>query len=246
MTYGSPQPPQIELSSRGPSIADAYYPLLALGRVLKRATNLPPPERIRERLEEALRQADARAREVGRAEHIDAARFAIVAFLDEMILTNKQYEHRLQFLESSLQNMHYRTNTAGNQFFDRLDDLRRQISVNLPAIQVYQECLAAGFAGKLMNASERENYIAGLSRQLATGAEVLSEIAPHATRRDIVVSKSRSLPRWLPIVVAVVVALVAILVVRSLSEDRARRASTAVSDASWHGTGVHGKTWGTA
>lgn len=74
----------------------------------------------------------------------DMARFAVCAWVDEVIL-NSAWQEKEQWKREQLQRMYYHTTEAGEEFFDRLNaidfyqkDLR----------EVYYLCLAMGFVGR--------------------------------------------------------------------------------------------------
>jgi len=77
-------------------------------------------------------------------DEVDAARFALVAWLDET-LGKSDWSGRTQWEASLLQLEQYNTNRAGNEFFQRLAALRPDQNA---AREVYFLCLALGFGGQ--------------------------------------------------------------------------------------------------
>lgn len=80
----------------------------------------------------------------------DAARFALVAWIDETIM-NSAWVHRDQWKHDLLQRTYYNTTDAGEIFFDRLN------SIGLPqreVREVYYLCLAMGFQGRYCHAGD--------------------------------------------------------------------------------------------
>jgi type IV/VI secretion system ImpK/VasF family protein len=76
---------------------------------------------------------------------VDEAVFAVCAWADEQIM-NAQWEGVSEGWSQTLLQMEYfKTNLAGELFFERLDNLSHQA---LPAQSVYALCLANGFKGK--------------------------------------------------------------------------------------------------
>lgn len=80
-------------------------------------------------------------------EDYDAARFAVCAWIDEIIM-NSAWNHRQLWQKELLQRVYYQTTNAGEIFFDRLNALGpHQKEVR----EVYYLCLAMGFAGRYCN-----------------------------------------------------------------------------------------------
>lgn len=74
----------------------------------------------------------------------DQARFAICAWIDEAIL-NSTWNQKKLWAKNQLQQLHYETSNAGEEFFDRLD----VIGLHQKGVrEVYYLCLALGFAGR--------------------------------------------------------------------------------------------------
>ena len=85
---------------------------------------------------------------------VDEAIFAVCAWADEQIM-NAQWESVSEGWSQTLLQMDYfKTNLAGELFFERLDNLSDEA---LPAQSVYALCLANGFKGKyVFNLSVQE------------------------------------------------------------------------------------------
>lgn len=85
---------------------------------------------------------------------VDEAVFAVCAWADEQIM-NAQWEGVSEGWSQTLLQMEYfKTNLAGELFFERLDNLSDEA---LPAQSVYALCLANGFKGKyVFNLSVQE------------------------------------------------------------------------------------------
>jgi len=86
-------------------------------------------------------------------EDYDLARFAICAWVDEVILGSSWNESN-RWQGEQLQRLYYQTSDAGEIFFDRLNALGpHQRDVR----EVYYLCLAMGFAGRYCN--EGDEYL---------------------------------------------------------------------------------------
>jgi len=120
---------------------------LASVLLFQRAPDTQPfsPAALRAHL---LAQLDALARHpdvsgISGAE-LDEARFALVAFADEMVLRSGWAGHA-EWQREPLQLQLFRTNRAGNEFYDHLSRLRPE---QVDAREVYFLCLALGFEGQ--------------------------------------------------------------------------------------------------
>ena len=77
----------------------------------------------------------------------DLARFAVVAWVDETLLSS-QWQEKDSWQKESLQRLYYQTTDAGEQFFDRLNAIGpHQRDVR----EVYYLCLSMGFKGRYIH-----------------------------------------------------------------------------------------------
>jgi type VI secretion system protein ImpK len=83
----------------------------------------------------------------------DLARFAVVAWVDETLLSS-QWQDKDRWQKESLQRLYYRTADAGEIFFDRLNAIGpHQRDVR----EVYYLCLSMGFKGRYIH--EGDDYL---------------------------------------------------------------------------------------
>jgi len=117
---------------------------------------------------------------------VEAAVFALVVFLDETAL-RAGGPLRDAWVARPLQLEWFGTNVGGDEFFSRLDTMRRERENRIEAIEVYACCLAFGFLGRFgLSGPERvKNLLTEVERDIAavrgTGRRAL---APHAARPD--------------------------------------------------------------
>lgn len=98
-----------------------------------------------------------------RDEDIETARYALVAFVDEMIL-NSGWSGKEQWQKASLQVEIFKRATAGDEFFDTLLTLTDS---QRPVLEVYFLCLALGFEGKYRDAGpDRQRELRGILESL--------------------------------------------------------------------------------
>lgn len=96
--------------------------------------------------------APARALE---AAELDAARFALVAWIDETILLTN-WPGQGDWIQDLLQTRLFATNKAGDEFFQRLESLPPNFN---HAREVFFLCLVMGFEGKLAGEDARRQEL---------------------------------------------------------------------------------------
>jgi type IV/VI secretion system ImpK/VasF family protein len=145
---------------------------------LRIATALPggvggDPAVLRARCEAALSEFAALATRAGHeAEGIEAARFALVALIDERAMAPGS-PVRGEWLDRPLQLTLFECCSGGEEFYRRLERWRRpRRPQDADVLEVFQTCLALGFRGRMAGEAQT-----AARRQLAeqTAAEVLEQ-----------------------------------------------------------------------
>lgn len=163
---------------------------------------------------------------------IEAASFGLVAFLDESAI-RAGGALRDAWFQRPLQLELFGTNRAGEEFFTRLDGLRRDREARIDALEVYACCLAFGFMGQLGMAgpervkavlTEVDNDIAAVR---GTGRRPL---APHAARPDDTGGTiTGKFPLWLALAVFVPALILSWLVIKLFAVLGANGARNAIA-----------------
>lgn len=121
---------------------------------------------------------------------LEAARYALAAYLDELIQYSS-WPGRTDWSHQPLQALLFGESRAGVRFFDRLTELRQRGSA---ALLVYYQCLVLGFLGEYRLSGEIEQHdrlVAELGRELGAGAG--KALSPRGQRPDgDVVSRGRA------------------------------------------------------
>lgn len=87
------------------------------------------------------------------ADDFDLARYAVVAWVDETLLSS-EWQNKDRWQKESLQRLYYKTADAGEIFFERLNGIGpHQRDVR----EVYYLCLAMGFKGRYIH--EGDDYL---------------------------------------------------------------------------------------
>ncbi len=131
--------------------------LTAIVRVQCARQQVQDVESFRNRMKQALREiASTSARKGYSAEDVQEANFAVVAFLDETILTNDACA--AEWARKSLGEELFGQRSAGELFFKRLETLRanRDSQSLAEVMEVYYLCLLLGYEGKFAGGSKAE------------------------------------------------------------------------------------------
>jgi type VI secretion system protein ImpK len=173
---------------------------------------------IHQRYDELLREFDADGRRAGyEVTQVRLAMFALVAFIDELMLTSK-HPAKAGWSDQPLQLTYFNENSAGEEFYVRLEAARRGDSARDVDVQeVFYLCLSLGFHGRYAGSSRAEKQRRSLMEQLA--ADIRSRrgpggatLSPHGIRAVATGGGERLRPVWaLPITVAA--ALLVLLIV---------------------------------
>lgn len=132
--------------------------LTAIVRVQNGLQQMQDVELFRSQTRQALRDiSDTAARRGYAQEDVHEAEFAVVAFLDEMVLSS-QDPSRTQWARKSMGEELFEQRSAGELFFRRLETLRanRDSPELAEVLEVYYLCLLLGYEGKYAGGSRTE------------------------------------------------------------------------------------------
>lgn len=178
-------------------MADGFYLLL----LLKRGQIPGDAEGFVQSVQKFLDGVERGAIKLGiSSEDIYAAKYAFCAAVDEAILSQPSHLHEA-WERNPLQLRMFGEHLAGEHFFDRLEELRRQGVARLPSLEVYHYCLLLGFEGKYrLEGTEKLGYLtARLGDEIVYLKGKRTGFAPHALPPDNVRhSLRRVVPLWLP------------------------------------------------
>ena len=129
------------------------------------------PDGLRRRIGEMFVALERETREAGViAEDILTARFALTAFIDEVI-NRSDWSGRQTWSNRPLSLEYFNTNRAGDEFFDRLDAVRKRPETHTDLLEIYHTCLTLGFEGKFALADPRQ-----LQQLIETSARELEQV----------------------------------------------------------------------
>jgi type VI secretion system protein ImpK len=116
---------------------------------------------FRERVKSVLKSTGQAARHRGySADDVQHANFAVVAFLDETVLASSETV-RSEWARKTLQEELFHQRSAGELFFQQLDQLRAcpDSPELIQVLEIYYLCLLLGYEGKYAVGSKAELYL---------------------------------------------------------------------------------------
>jgi type VI secretion system protein ImpK len=157
------------------------------------SSGLPSPEHLHQRLCGFVDEMQTRLGEAGfHRQDIQDVSYAVVALVDEVALGSGEplasywMTHPLQF-------QYFRENTAGDGFFIRLSEIRKD-SRRKEVLRAYGLCLLFGFQGKYrVRGGELElmSLVESVQRELARPSGNDEALSPHAERPNEVFSRAK-------------------------------------------------------
>ncbi len=136
---------------------------------------------VRSRLTQAFGRVESTVSAGGyTAEDVRLARYALTAFVDEMI-ARSGWVGKAEWALNPLSLVEFNDNNAGDGFFIKLEEIRRQAEAKPELLEVYFTCLALGFEGKyaLADRQERHRLIKDVGQELERVRPGATELSPH-------------------------------------------------------------------
>ena len=164
------------------------------------------------------------------AEDVYACKYAFCATVDEAVLMSG-FKVKESWQRLPLQVQFFGEQLAGEQFFEKLEELRRQGAPRVQAMEVFHMCLLLGFQGKyLMEGSEKLGYLtARLGDEIARIKGQGAGFAPNWAAPDRIQHQLKNeLPLW---VVASVFGLMALLAYTGLRWQLGQHTADALGQA---------------
>ncbi len=201
-------------------LVDLCSDLLSLVIAVRHASSSADPAALRNRALELRARLEQRGREAGfAAAEIEAADFALIALLDETVLRTRG-PARDAWLMKPLQLELYGQTVAGEEFFDRLEKLRRERGTRVEALEVYFACLALGFGGRYNLAPEKLPAILDeVARDVAAVRGAAPRVvSPHlATSEEFADVMGGGAPIWLSSTIFVLGVVLVWIVIKLLA-----------------------------
>ena len=176
-------------------MVDGFYMLF----LLKNRYSAADADGFRTRVRDFLAQVDRGGKRIeASSEDLYLAKYAYCALMDEMVLST-QGALAETWQRNPLQLEMFGGQTAGEQFFERLEELRAQGAARVQVLEVFHMCLLMGFQGKyFIEGSEKLGYLTarlgrrdrrpqGPARRLRTARAGTRPRQPQAARRGAAV-----------------------------------------------------------
>ncbi len=179
-----PQPPTTASYARQENLALLYQGFFTgIVRIQGGRQQIANADGFRRRMTEALADVNREAVKRGYAkEHTIETDFAIVAFLDEVILSSHD-PCRNEWAQKPMQDELFNVSVAGELFFTRLEKLlTRQDSPELgDMLEVFYLCLLLGFEGKYVVGGRSELHVLmdRVGQRIERIRGVDTRLAPH-------------------------------------------------------------------
>jgi len=158
---------------------------LTLASQLGRTAAQMPVEELRRRVGSLFEEISRRFRELGIPEE-DATdvRYALAAFIDEQLF-RIDWPGRQTWLNRPLQLQYFNENTAGEGFFDRLENIRRN-PARVNVLQIYYLCMELGFQGKYaVHGPDGQRSVSDLVKnEILRGLPLPEAVSPHGESRE--------------------------------------------------------------
>ncbi|HJZ87860.1 MAG TPA: type IVB secretion system protein IcmH/DotU [Polyangia bacterium] len=195
---------EIEETAAAPvRLVDLCAEFFSLILQLRATGEMPEPVALEHKISALFDEMKERATEARiPPADVEHARYAIAAFIDETVL-NSPSPMKDAWIAMPLQMRYWSENTAGEGFFDRLDQIRKVRGAR-DALEVYYLCLTLGFEGRyrLSPGGELATLIDQIRQELQPrarrggGSQV--SLAPNGPRPDSAQGpQKRQLPLYL-------------------------------------------------
>lgn len=198
------------------NIADLSSETLMLILQLRSTNNYGDANTLKTRVSELFERFERDGRSAGiDNEKVRSAKFALVAFLDETIISST-WAQKDEWLAEPMQIKMFDTFNAGEEFFDNLHQLRQRSSINADVLEVYYLCLALGFKGKyqLQSPENLRRVIDDLNLELHPEMySAIDAISPNAKPKDTYVqSATGGIPVWVYPLAAIIIFVIFYLI----------------------------------
>lgn len=203
--------------TRSTRLTDICADALAFAVQLRRAAE-PDVESLRAQVRKLFTEIDQAAQIAGRdPAAVQAARYALAAFLDEIVL-GSNWGIRADWAGRPLQMEYFDDATAGEEFYRKLDSLRGSTDPSRrEALEVYGLCLGLGFRGRYSGMSgleEIKQLRARIHAELAGDEAGTVPLSPDWEPEEHLPQIVQRIPAWLVAAVAAAVLLILVVVLR--------------------------------
>jgi len=194
------------------TLADISSECLMLILQLRATNDYGDPSTLKSKAVEMFDGFEQNSRSLGiDNEKIRQAKFALVAFLDETIISSN-WLRKDEWLSEPLQIKLFDTFNAGEEFFTNLHNLRQRASSNKDVLEVYYLCLTLGFKGmyQLQSPEKLRRIVDDLNLELHPELyNAIDAISPNGKPKENFIQIVRGgIPFWIYPVSTIVIYIV--------------------------------------
>ena len=194
------------------TLADISSESLMLILQLRATNDYGDPSTLKSKAVEMFDGFEQNSRSLGiDNEKIRQAKFALVAFLDETIISSN-WLRKDEWLSEPLQIKLFDTFNAGEEFFTNLHNLRQRASSNKDVLEVYYLCLTLGFKGmyQLQSPEKLRRIVDDLNLELHPELyNAIDAISPNGKPKENFIQIVRGgIPFWIYPVSTIVIYIV--------------------------------------
>lgn len=198
------------------NLADLSAECLMLILQLRATSDYGDPSILKNKVIDMFDSLEQNARSAGiDNEKIRHAKFALVAFLDETIISS-DWQRKDEWLTEPLQIKLFDTFNAGEEFFTNLHNLRQRASTNKDVLEVYYLCLTLGFKGmyQLQAPETLRRVVDDLNLELHPDLyNAIDAISPNGKPKENFVQIVKSgIPLWIYPVSVIIICIVFYLI----------------------------------
>lgn len=199
-------------------LPDVAAPVFALALQLRGQKDPGAFDTLRHRIEDALATFERRALRASiEAEDVELARFALVAFIDEIVLRSN-WPIRDAWASRPLQMQYFDEVNAGVVFYEKLEQLRgRSQRAKVDVLEIYVTVIGLGFRGRHAD-TEGASKVRALLRSVTDEIEAARsvrgsrQLSPSWSASALAPQSVRELPPWVAAAVAAAALLLVYLV----------------------------------
>jgi len=200
---------QIQTGEKRKTLAELASESLILILQLRATDDYGNAESLKNRIIEMFDRFEHNARNTGiDNEKVRLAKFALIAFLDETIISSS-WNQKDSWLTEPLQLKIFDTFNAGEEFFNYLSELRQRSSSNKDLLEIFYLCLALGFKGKyqLQSPENLRRVIDDLNLELHPEMySAVDAISPNGKPKETFIQTTKGgLPLWIYPAAAIII-----------------------------------------
>ncbi len=207
------------------SFSNLYSDLFLLGIQLRSAKDPGSADLLRNRIIDLFNTVDRKGSDIPKDSR-DQAKYAVAAYLDEMILSSP-WSNRDEWSARPLQYEFFKEHIAGVEFFNRINAIRRALPANPGLLEVYYLCLILGFEGqyKIHGTEALKTLTEEVQAELGRSQEKQAKhgLSPHGSRPDELMEMvKQGIPAWVAFAFCLFVVVVYFLILTPMISHDAK------------------------